>query len=62
MIAHDRFPATTVDGTARFNIVLVHGMMEHGGRYHDFARHLAQHGPEADLLRAIARFIVERDR
>ena len=24
--------------------------------------HLAQHGPEADLLRAIARFIVERDR
>ena len=44
MIAHDRFPATTVDGTARFNIVLVHGMMEHGGRYHDFARHLAQHG------------------
>jgi farnesyl diphosphate synthase len=24
--------------------------------------HLAQHGPEADLLRAVARFIVERDR
>jgi len=24
--------------------------------------HLAQHGPEADLLRALARFIVERDR
>jgi farnesyl diphosphate synthase len=24
--------------------------------------HLVQHGPEADLLRAIARFIVERDR
>jgi farnesyl diphosphate synthase len=24
--------------------------------------HLAQHGPEADLLRALARFIIERDR
>jgi farnesyl diphosphate synthase len=24
--------------------------------------HLAQHGTEADLLRALARFIVERDR
>ena len=24
--------------------------------------HLAQHGPEADLLRALARFVVERDR
>ena len=23
--------------------------------------HLAQHGPEADMLRALARFIVERD-
>ena len=24
--------------------------------------HLAQHGKEADLLRALARFVVERDR
>ena len=41
MIAHDFFPA---QGTARFNIVLVHGMCEHGKRYHAFAQHLAQHG------------------
>lgn len=41
MIAHDLFPA---QGHARFNIVLVHGMMEHGKRYHAFAQHLAQHG------------------
>lgn len=41
MIAHDLFPA---QGTARFNLVVVHGMMEHGKRYHAFAQHLAQHG------------------
>ena len=41
MIAHELFPA---QGTARFNIVLVHGMMEHGARYQAFAQHLAQHG------------------
>ena len=41
MIAHDRFPAQS---TAQFNIVLVHGMAEHGQRYHEFARYLSQHG------------------
>ena len=41
MIAHELFPA---QGIARFNIVLVHGMAEHSGRYRAFAQHLAQHG------------------
>ena len=41
MVHHRLFPATT---SARFNIVLVHGMVEHSGRYAEFAQFLAHQG------------------
>jgi alpha-beta hydrolase superfamily lysophospholipase len=41
MVQHRLFPAAT---SARFNIVLVHGMVEHSGRYAEFAQFLADQG------------------
>ena len=42
MVHHRLFPA--VPTPARFNIVLVHGMVEHSGRYAEFAQFLAGQG------------------
>ncbi|MBS1174989.1 MAG: Lysophospholipase Monoglyceride lipase [Burkholderiaceae bacterium] len=42
MVQHRLFPAATTP--ARFNIVLVHGMVEHSGRYDEFAQFLAHQG------------------
>lgn len=42
MIEHRLFTASTA--SARFNIVLVHGMVEHSGRYAEFAQFLADQG------------------
>lgn len=41
MRQHRYFPAKT---TARFNLVIVHGMQEHSQRYHAFASYLSEQG------------------
>lgn len=41
MLKHQLYPAI---GTARFNLVVVHGMAEHAARYHEFAEYLTQQG------------------
>ena len=42
MVEHHLFPAASIP--ARFNIVLVHGMVEHSGRYNEFAQFLTHQG------------------
>ncbi|UOO90901.1 lysophospholipase [Vitreoscilla massiliensis] len=38
---HTAYPATVAP---TFNLVIVHGMQEHAGRYHEFATFLSEHG------------------
>ena len=42
MVEHHLFPAASIP--ARFNIVLVHGMVEHSRRYDEFAQFLTHQG------------------